>query len=263
MTESALAVMEDFIVRLAGRESTDVVPVVGGCAVLNARFPLSHVHNQLLLTEAVSLDVAVAEADRVLGARGLAHRRIVWIGPVPAHYREELQHVGWSVGENVLMHWDGHHHPSNGIEVRTVPAAAVRAAVEKSWIDDGESPATAGQLADRTAATDAACSLTTHAVYDEVDGGDDVVAWCELRQLRVGGVHVGQIEGVYTREDRRRKGYGRAVTVDALARARADGCELIFLEADAHDWPRHLYAGLGFHAHGTTMNAHRTVATTA
>jgi GNAT superfamily N-acetyltransferase len=256
MSTSDAALMENFLVRLAGRESTEVIPVIGGSAVLNDRFPNSHVHNQLLLCDPVPVDTAIAEAERVLGARGLGHRRIVWIGPPPAHGREELRQAGWNVDENLLMRWDAHHEHHHhkataAVEVQQVPTAVVRAAVEKSWIDDGESPETARQLADRSSATEAACVLSTHAVLE----GGEPVAWCELRQLTVRGVRIGQIESVYTLESRRRHGYGRAVTVDALTTADGAGCALIFLEADANDWPRHMYGDLGFHTHGTTMNA--------
>ena len=36
----------------------------------------------------------------------------------------------------------------------------------------------------------------------------------------------------------------------ALDSARAAGCDLVFLEADADDWPKELYARLGFRAIG-------------
>lgn len=43
-----------------------------------------------------------------------------------------------------------------------------------------------------------------------------------------------------------RTGLGRMLMLDALARAHAAGCDVIFLTAAAEDWPLHWYARLGF-----------------
>jgi ribosomal protein S18 acetylase RimI-like enzyme len=55
-----------------------------------------------------------------------------------------------------------------------------------------------------------------------------------------------QIEDVGTLEEHRGKGYASAVVLRAAAAARADGADLIFLVADAQDWPQQLYRRLGF-----------------
>ena len=57
---------------------------------------------------------------------------------------------------------------------------------------------------------------------------------------------VAQVEDVSTQPRARGHGLARAVVQHAVHLARADGHELIFLVADADDWPRQLYARLGF-----------------
>lgn len=57
---------------------------------------------------------------------------------------------------------------------------------------------------------------------------------------------VAQVEDVLTLPDHRGQGLARAVVLEAVRRARANGAGLVFLVADADDWPRHLYARLGF-----------------
>lgn len=57
---------------------------------------------------------------------------------------------------------------------------------------------------------------------------------------------VAQVEDVLTLPEHRGRGLARAVVLEAVRRARANGAGLVFLVADAGDWPRLLYARLGF-----------------
>ncbi|GAA3261760.1 GNAT family N-acetyltransferase [Nonomuraea helvata] len=67
---------------------------------------------------------------------------------------------------------------------------------------------------------------------------------------------VAQIESVFTGEPHRGMGYARALMTALLAQA-ADA-ELIFLVADASDWPKDFYAKLGFVELGRTHAFLRT-----
>ncbi|HEX7246708.1 MAG TPA: GNAT family N-acetyltransferase [Actinomycetota bacterium] len=64
-------------------------------------------------------------------------------------------------------------------------------------------------------------------------------------ELYVGG-DVAQIEDVNTLEEFRGRGIARNVVLRAAAEAREAGASLVFLFADADDWPSTLYARLGF-----------------
>lgn len=72
-----------------------------------------------------------------------------------------------------------------------------------------------------------------------VDG--EVAAYCEVRS----NGSVAQIEDVEAAERFRGRGLGRAIVQHALVEARRTH-EIVFLEALADDWPRELYAKLGF-----------------
>jgi RimJ/RimL family protein N-acetyltransferase/predicted GNAT family acetyltransferase len=72
-----------------------------------------------------------------------------------------------------------------------------------------------------------------------VDGA--VAGWCELRR----DAGVAQIEDVEVLAEHRGRGLGRAVVQHALDEGLRAG-DLVFLEALADDWPRELYAKLGF-----------------
>jgi RimJ/RimL family protein N-acetyltransferase len=71
--------------------------------------------------------------------------------------------------------------------------------------------------------------------------GDELAGWCELRSE--GGV--AQIEDVEVLMVHRGRGLGRAIVQHALDEG-LHGGNLVFLEALADDWPRELYAKLGF-----------------
>jgi ribosomal protein S18 acetylase RimI-like enzyme len=55
-----------------------------------------------------------------------------------------------------------------------------------------------------------------------------------------------QIEDVGTLQEHREHGYASAVVLAAIAEAREDGAEFVFLVADLEDWPKELYRRLGF-----------------
>jgi RimJ/RimL family protein N-acetyltransferase/predicted GNAT family acetyltransferase len=71
--------------------------------------------------------------------------------------------------------------------------------------------------------------------------GDEVAAYCEVRSDGT----VAQVEDVNTLPRFRGRGLGRAVVQHALDEARATN-DIVYLEALAEDWPRELYAKLGF-----------------
>ena len=70
---------------------------------------------------------------------------------------------------------------------------------------------------------------------------------------------VGQVEDVYVIPEARGRGYGRALVTRAARLAREAGHELIFIVADDNDWPKQLYAKLGFEPVGRTWLLHREV----
>jgi GNAT superfamily N-acetyltransferase len=77
-----------------------------------------------------------------------------------------------------------------------------------------------------------------------------------LAKLRGGGDSM-WVDDVYTAPEARRRGLARRVVTDVCARARAEGAALVFLVADAQDWPQHLYAEIGFRPVGRRWLLHR------
>jgi ribosomal protein S18 acetylase RimI-like enzyme len=72
--------------------------------------------------------------------------------------------------------------------------------------------------------------------------GGDVASVCDL-YFEAG---TAQIEDVKTLEPFRRRGFARQVVGRAISEARQGGADLIFLIAEADDWPADLYRRMGF-----------------
>ena len=77
-----------------------------------------------------------------------------------------------------------------------------------------------------------------------------------MTKLRPAG-RTAQVEDVYTVPEARGRGYARALVSRAVELAREDGAELIFIIADDNDWPKLLYARIGFRPVGNVWHFHR------
>jgi len=118
-------------------------------------------------------------------------------------------------------------------EVALRPARRRLLAAEP-WAD----PALVEQLLD--AKQTIAQALTARFFAVRVDG--EVVAYVDLYH----DGRTAQIEDLATLEEHRGHGYASALVLRALEEARQAGCDLVFLVADAEDWPKLLYGRLGF-----------------
>jgi RimJ/RimL family protein N-acetyltransferase/ribosomal protein S18 acetylase RimI-like enzyme len=119
------------------------------------------------------------------------------------------------------------------VELERLTALRTEATLREPW-GDAE---LAAQLNDAKRLVAEAVSTRFFAAF--VDGS--IAGWCELRRH----AGVAQIEDVEVFEELRGRGLGRAIVQHALDEGLRAG-DLVFLEALADDWPRELYAKLGF-----------------
>jgi ribosomal protein S18 acetylase RimI-like enzyme len=244
--ERALAFMRELTERMA----EEVVPFRYGRAFFNRSFGRVWDLN-LLAVETEELppaDDLVEEAERLHGERGQAHRRVNLPGEEPALF-DELRGRGW-LGERhlVMAH---RHQPDRDGEVEVHELAlddpALRAARDdyirtQPWGADAE---TREQLLDVKELVAAATRLRFFAAF----AGDEVASFCELYS----DGRTAQIEDMITLERFRRQGLASAVVLRALQVARDEGHDLVFLVADAEDWPKDLYTKLGFETVGPKL----------
>jgi len=231
----------DFVLR-ADMAGTRVEPFPAGLSVRMPERPLRQDSNYLLashLRDGVGAEDLAAEADRVQGAAGLAHRCVMLRDPAAGErLAPGFEALGWTVHRGVVM---AQRRPPErqpaGVRVERTDGAALRAAREE---DMRQYPwATPGVIRDLLTVRELVPVETRwYAVFEE----GRPVSWTEL--YLDGGV--GQVEAVATAPPFRRRGYASAVVLHAAAEARRAGAGLVFLCAEADGRPAALYARLGF-----------------
>lgn len=222
--------------------ATRVEPWPFGTAVFTDDFPGRYDSNFLRVERSVGGTTPpelAAEADRLLAH--LRHRELVIEDAAEgSRLADGFRELGYLVDRIVLMAQRTHADAGTVLPTAVeVDAHALRSAVIATNLAiDGMGRDDAEMLADFRVATAARAGTRFFAV--QLDGV--LAAYCEL-YLHDGAA---QVEDVNTLEAWRNRGAGRAVVIEAVAAARAAGADLVWLAADADDWPRVLYAKLGF-----------------
>jgi predicted GNAT family N-acyltransferase len=186
-------------------------------------------------------------AERLLGGHDLPHRRLLLEPPAHARLHHGLVARGYDASRHLFQLHTG---PTTtpdavpGVEVVEVSIDAILAANDRYLQTDRDTPygrdaRTRRHLIEhhRTYGP-AGAQERRFAVCD----GDDVVAWARLWTR---GAEA-QVEDVICLAEHRGRDYGRAVVAAAARAALATDPELLFIVADADDWPQALYARLGF-----------------
>ena len=192
-------------------------------------------------------------AEVALGGAGVAHRQVIAFEG-GADVAPAAAAAGYTVETLVVMTLDPavEQTPRPDVDVREIDEDALSGLLVETWVAGSPemTEETVRQLVARRAAFDA--PVIAFAAFAE----GRPVAHLDLRR-RDG---VAEIDNVGTLPDHRNHGYARALVLHAIARARSQGDDLIFLLAAAEDWPRELYAKLGFGVIGEIHELHRPVA---
>lgn len=246
-----LARAYDFILR-ADMAGTRHEPWRYGTAVFLPELPLRLDSNYLLVDPApagVTARELADESDRVLA--DLPLRCLYYRDHAAAlELRDGFVELGWKAFEGVVM-------VLRGPSTKTVDTSRVRPTEESvlraprrvqmlgyPWC----TPEVADQL------LDARRYIPVRTDYFAVFEGEQPVSWAEV-YLEDGNA---QIEAVATEPEHRNRGHASAIVTHAIEYARAEGADFVFLVADAVDWPKDLYARLGFEEVGRYMKFLRT-----
>ena len=214
-----------------------VVATAHGIAYLSDSIPDVYDHNYLSVeTPAVGAAALAADAEDALADR--FHRRVIAEQGTPG-LADDFGRLRFTRSTHLVL---AHAHDPDRLvdtsavgEVRAdeVLPARTEAILREPWGDAD----IAQQLSE--AKRHVVAAVPTRFFAAAVVG--EVAGWCELR-VRDG---VAQIEDVEVLAEHRGRGLGRAVVQHALLEAKRTA-DVVFLEALADDWPRELYAKLGF-----------------
>jgi ribosomal protein S18 acetylase RimI-like enzyme len=243
-----------FDVMIQERCATRIEEFDWGTAIFNEEFPRVHDQNLLRLErgfrEVTARDLASA-ADRVQRPAGLSHRKLL----VPdrsagERLAPEFTELAWRRARNLVMAHRGERpaeprHPVQTVDPESIREARVRDSARELDRTAGEQITGALELI-----AEVVESSSAFAVF--ADG--EAVSWCVLYEE--GGV--AEIDAVATVVTHRRRGYGRAVVEAATRAALHAGNELVFLIADDEDWPKELYATIGYEPIGVRYEFTRT-----
>ena len=199
--------------------------------------------------DGVEAEALAADADEVLGHAGLEHR-VLWVADDVQGERlaPGFVRLGYVGDRNVVMvharepdRWTD----EGAEEVDLQRAKAMWRAAHLEEPDVIE-PADAEMLADFLDVLVERAGARFYGV--RADGV--VVAGAQLMMLD----GVAQVEDVVTLTAYRGRGFARAAVLAAVRAARDGGADLVYLGADDEDWPKHMYAKLGFDEVGRSFD---------
>ena len=245
MTTTELERASAFEETLRDAAAERVVPWQFGTAVFNDTLRVVWSVNCLRVDVAdVDVQDLVAAADHAQAE--LPHRRLVVKDQALGRELEEpLGALGWQTEAFLFMVARGDPGPPASdvriVEVAHRDLAPLRRRILLEWQTEMDEE-TARQVSEMDRLVAEAGDGRHFAV--RVDG--EVVSTTSL----FSDGKTAQIEDVATLPEHRGQGYARALVLHALAEARGEGHDFVFLIADARDWPKELYRRLGFEALG-------------
>lgn len=230
--------------RTAAASADETVDVAEGWVCRTRSLPSVYTLNQLGLHAALRPAVAVALAERHQG--DLPYRHVVAEHAATVlGLRRFCADAGWAVSTEVLMVLGGPPAgaggPAEGPEVVELDEETLLDVLD-GWMAEVQPGLSADTLAQLRAYHRREAAVWPERRLGLLDGAGRPAAVTELRSDGA----TAWVEHVYTRPDQRGRGHARRLVGHAAACAAADGHRRTFLVADDGDWPKHLYAALGF-----------------
>jgi ribosomal protein S18 acetylase RimI-like enzyme len=229
-----------FIRAFDERRASRLVPFTAGVAHFDDELPRVYDRNFLSvdLGARPSPDELVAEADRMQS--GLAHRKVTVDDEHGRQLEPAFRLLGWRVRRLVVMCHRGAT-PSPDFARTAETSADTLAPIWAEGIRSEPFGADEDVVRQLVAAQRRRQDATAVRYFVSLEN-NEIASYCEL----FSDGETSQIESVMTLPQHRQRGHGRAVVERALAEALSADNDLVFLLADDEDWPKDLYARLGF-----------------
>ena len=220
--------------------STRVVPSPFGVAYLDDDFPTRYYSNFLLVDrdlEEASADRLIEEADQALVDR--AHQRIVIRDEgLGAALAPTLAQRGFEASHDVVMvHRRSPDRPGS-LPVAQRTFDEVASLILETYREEAASPDVADHFTQQHGKFERVIGARFFTA--SVDG--EPAGLCELHRDATDAM----VENVFTLERARGHGVARSVVLRAIEVARDEGAGHVFIVTDEDDWPKELYARLGF-----------------
>jgi GNAT superfamily N-acetyltransferase len=210
-----------------------------GYVVLAPSLPAVWSVNQVRVALPLGFAALVALAEEQLASIPYVHIVLENQESGPA-LEEEFRAAGWKAERESLMLLSAE--PDREADTSVVIDAGEDevAEVMRRWYGEDRLRASElDQLTDFSRRESRACGDRLLGVRS-IDG-----ALLAITKLRTAG-RTAQVEDVYTTPEARGRGFARALVTRAVELAQAGGHDLIFITADDNDWPKQLYARIGF-----------------
>jgi GNAT superfamily N-acetyltransferase len=231
----------------------EVVALPFGRGHFNAAISESHMANFVWAYDDVNgLGAAqlAAQADRVMGARGLRHRVILCEGAAADERSPWFAGRGWTIDHHGYL---AHSLVPEGLDAgpaEEISIDEVVPSIERYLATDpgtlyARDPVVREHIVEQHRTYGRAGDAQERCFAVRVHG--EPVAWAKLWTAG----KVAQVEDVVCLADHRGKGYGRAVVAAATLAGLATKPDVQFIVADLADWPVHLYERLGYSQTGT------------
>ncbi|MEV6521263.1 GNAT family N-acetyltransferase [Longispora sp. NPDC051575] len=250
MSTPELARSLAFLRAFARSQAERVVDLPYGFGAFDDTFAHSYAHNKLHLEGPAGPE----DVDAVFAAAGRAHRLVHVADPdLAARVGPAFVDAGYEHSATVVMRHTGAapDRPADPtVVVDVVDVAARTEAARREW--RGEKPDAPDDVIEQLAGRGAATVRGADRVLFLVARAPDGEVACRGDLYLDPATGVAQIEDLMTLPAHTGRGYARALLADGLSRAGAAGCDLVLLVAEEDDWPRELYARLGYATIGRT-----------
>jgi GNAT superfamily N-acetyltransferase len=256
-TANAIERASNFLRRTAELAADSIQEIDGGWVMTTPSLPHVWNLNQVWLTARVSGKKATELADEHLAE--LPYRQLLAEGALGRDLVSPLRGQGFKVECEVVMTIDRHSDDQPaGAWTRDVPAVIeadeqAMLKVERRWLEEDE----------RVSSSEAIEQLLEAGLREGRAWGErrfGIVSehgrLAAIAKLRSEG-RTAQVEDLYTVPEARKRGFARTLVSHAVRAAQLAGHDLIFIVADDDDWPKHLYASVGFRPAGLRWAFHR------
>lgn len=236
----------------------EVRPVGPGWIARTRSLPMVWTLNQLRITGPITPAGAVSLADE--HQAGLPYRHIVVEDdPTGRELEASLRAGGWSVDREVLMALAEPPDANDATGIIAVLSEEQSLILMRRWLTEdhpGISSASLDQLEEYARREG---RLWKERCFGVVDADGSPLALTKLRTDET----TAWVEDVYTAPEARRRGYARLLATHAAALGASTNPEVTFIIADDDDWPKDLYARIGFRPVARTRTFHRDLTATS